>query len=398
MIEIVIVTWNGREDTLRCVDTVAGQRRSSRFDARITVVDNDSTDGTTEALLGREDVRVLRLGENRGFTGGIRTAAENSTADFLIFLNNDAVPEEHWLDALATAIHQAGPEVMAVGGRITDYTGERVDFAGGFLTFDGHAFQRDFHRPVEDSADLAPGAELLFACGGNMIVRRKPYLELGGFDDDYFAYLEDVDFGWRSWLSGWKTTYEPRAAVRHRSSATSSRLGDYERGVLFERNALQTAIKNFEAPFLKEAAGPIFLTFLHRLYHYVMTRNRDVSSFRQEPFGSTKKSASLPPGGIRRRLASWILGREVAVLDDPLTAMQFRALHWFFENQDRIMEKRRVVQSRRRVSDKVIFQKFPIAHVATYEGDQNLMSSQLFAALRTSLTSKDQTLDEILWK
>lgn len=398
MIEIVIVTWNGREDTLRCVDMVAGQRRSSRFDSRITVVDNGSTDGTTEALLGRDDVRVLRLGENRGFTGGIRTAAENSTADFLIFLNNDAIPDENWLDGLATAIHQAGAEVMAVGGRITDYTGERVDFAGGILTFDGHAFQRDFHRPVQDSTDLMPGAELLFACGGNMIVRRKPYLELGGFDDDYFAYLEDVDFGWRSWLSGWKTTYEPRAAVRHRSSATSRRLGDYERGVLFERNALQTAIKNFEAPFLKEAAGPIFLTFLHRLYHYVMTRNRDVSSIRQEPFGSTKKTASLPPGGIRRRLASWILGREVAVLDDPLTAMQFRALHWFFENQDRIMEKRRVVQSRRRVSDKVIFQKFPIAHVATYEGDQNLMSSQLFAALRTSLTSKDQTLDEILWK
>lgn len=398
MIEIIIVTWNGRDDTLRCVEAVASQLRSTRFDSRITVVDNGSTDGTTEALLGRQDVRVLRLRENRGFTGGIRTAAENSTADFLIFLNNDAIPEEHWLDGLASAIHDADPDVMAVGGRITDYTGERVDFAGGFLTFDGHAFQRDFHRPVEESSDLPPGAELLFACGGNMIVRRKPYLDLGGFDDDFFAYLEDVDFGWRSWLSGWKTTYEPRAVVRHRSAATSKRLGDFERGVLFERNALQTAIKNYEAPFLKEAAGPIFLTFLHRLYHYVMTRNSEVTLLRQEPVGSLKKAVTPPPSGLRRRLASWILGRKVAVLDDPLAAMQFRALHWFFENQDVVMEKRRIVQSRRRVSDKLIFQKFPIRHVATYEGDQALMSSQLFAALRTSLTSKDQTLDEILWK
>lgn len=398
MIEIIIVTWNGREDTLRCVEAVARQRQSISFDSRITVVDNGSSDGTTEALLRRTDVRVLRLQENRGFTGGIRAAAEDSSADSLIFLNNDAVPEADWLDRLASAIHSAGPEVMAVGGRILDYSGERVDFSGGFLTFDGHAFQRDFHRPVEESSDLPSGSELLFACGGNMIVRRKPYLDLGGFDDDYFAYLEDVDFGWRSWLSGWRTTYEPRAVVRHRSSATSKRLGDYERGVLFERNALQTAIKNYEAPYLKEAAGPIFLTFLHRLYHYVMTRNSEVSLLRQEPFGSRRKPGNPSSRGFRHRLASWILGREAVVVDDPLTAMQFRALHWFFENQDLIMEKRRIVQSHRKVSDKVIFQKFPIRHVATYEGDHDLMSSQLFAALRTSLTSEDQTLDEILWK
>jgi len=399
MIEIIIVTWNGRDDTLRCVETVAEQQQSSKVESRITVVDNGSTDGTSEALLARQDVRVLRLRENRGFTGGIRAAAENSTAEFLVFLNNDAVPEENWLDRLAAAMRDAGPEVMAVGGRITDYTGERVDFAGGFLTFDGHAFQRDFHRLLEESPDLASGSELLFACGGNMIVRRQPYLELGGFDDDYFAYLEDVDFGWRSWLSGWRTTYEPGAVVRHRSSATSRRLGDYERGVLFERNALQTAIKNYEAPFLKEAAGPIFLTFLHRLYHYVMTQNSEVGSLRRSPIGSRREPGQVPsPRGFRRRLASWILGREVAVLDDPLTAMQFRALHWFFENQDVIMEKRKAVQGRRSVSDKHIFQKFPIRYVATYEGDQNLMSSQLFAALRTSLTSKDQTLEEILWK
>lgn len=399
MIEIVIVTWNGREDTLRCVEAVAGQQRSSRIESRITVVDNGSTDGTTEALLQGNEARVLRLRENRGFTGGIRVAAENSSAEFLVFLNNDAVPEEHWLERLAAAIRSAEPEVIAVGGRITDYSGERVDFAGGFLTFDGHAFQRDFHRPLAESPDLPPGSELLFACGGNMIVRRQPYLELGGFDDDYFAYLEDVDFGWRSWLSGWRTTYEPGAVVRHRSSATSSRLGDYERGVLFERNALQTVIKNYEETFLKESAGPIFLAFLHRLYHYVMARNSEIGSLLRPPFGSPPERPEVrSPRRLRERLASWILGREVAVLDDPLTAMQFRSLHWFFENQDVIMKKRKAVQRRRSVSDRQIFQKFPIRYVATYEGDQKLMASELFIVLRTSLTAEDQSLDEILWK
>ena len=87
---------------------------------------------------------------------------------------------------------------------------------------------------------------MLFACGGNLLVRRRSFLAVGGFDDEYFAYYEDVDLGWRLWAAGWRVLFEPRAVARHRSNASSDRLGLYRRGFLFERNALCTAYKNLD--------------------------------------------------------------------------------------------------------------------------------------------------------
>src|SRR5205085_11732938 len=140
------------------------------------------------------------------------------------------------------------------------------------MTFDGHAFQDGFRFPLGSREEPRDGADIFFACGGNMISRREPLLELGAFDDDYFAYLEDVDFGWRSWVTGFRHIFSSHAVVRHHSSATSNRLGHFERGVLFERNALQTAMKNYDDDLLREISGSIFFTYLHRLHHYATTR------------------------------------------------------------------------------------------------------------------------------
>src|SRR5205814_2186889 len=142
--------------------------------------------------------------------------------------------------------------------------------------------------PLASADEPKAGADLLFACGGNMISRRDAVLALGGgFDDDFFAYLEDVDFGWRTWIGGKRALYEPRAAVRHKSSATSNRLGDFERGVLFERNALQTVLKNAES--LRELGGAALFAFLHRLHHYTTRRSGGGASARRRWRRSTTR-------------------------------------------------------------------------------------------------------------
>ena len=183
------------------------------------------------------------------------------------------MPESGWLAALAGAIESASDDVIAVGGKIVDSAGGSIDFIGGVITFDGHGFQDGFRYPIGSRPEPARGADILFACGGNMIVRRAEFMGRGGFDDDYFAYLEDVDFGWRSWIAGYRHTFEPAAVVRHASSATSNRLGNFERGVLFERNAMQTAIKNYGDATFRETAGAIFYTYLRRLHHYATHHN-----------------------------------------------------------------------------------------------------------------------------
>lgn len=400
--DIVIITWNGRDDTLRAIESVESERSSVERLAGpvgVTVVDNGSSDGTDEAISGRfPATRLLRFQTNRGFTGGVQLGVSASTADFVILLNNDAVAEPGWLVSLVESLRDAPADVIAVGGRIIDSTGTRVDFYRGIMTFDGHAFQPDFHQSIEEVDPPADGSEMLFACGGNMIVRRRSFLELGGFDDDYFAYLEDVDFGWRAWLSGWRILFSARATVRHRSSATSDRLGNFERGVLFERNALQTAFKNYEDALLRQTTSPILLTLLHRIHHYTVSRNGDTRPLTRAALGDSEGglSSTAAPGGFRRRLARLIAGPDAVILDDPLTRMQYRAVDWFFRNMETLVRKREEIQARRTRSDEEIFSRFPLHIVPTYPGDESLMSSTLFTLLKPPVETLEKRLDEII--
>ena len=342
-------------------------------DATITVVDNGSTDGSIAAVKRQfPDVRLLPLGKNFGFTGGLAAALKRSPGHNAIFLNNDAIPEEGWLASMIDAIESAPDDVVSIGGKIVDPKGALVDFVGGVMTFDGHAFQNFFRYPLASAKEPARGAELLFACGGNMISRRDALLALGGFDDDYFAYLEDVDFGWRTWIAGRRVLYEPRAIVRHKSSATSNRLGDFERGVLFERNALQTVLKNAES--LRELGGAALYAFLHRLHHYTTRRNKKAQELTRAPMTGKHKPATI---------------------DDPLTAMQFRALEWIFANESRIAKKRAAVQKARKRADAEIFARFPLHVVATYPGDEALLASALFREMLPEGVV-DKTLAEIM--
>jgi GT2 family glycosyltransferase len=377
--EIIIVNWNNRRETLACVAAVEAQLTEG---ASITVVDNGSTDGSATAIAAKHpNAKLFALPENRGFTGGLAAALAGSVADHVIFLNNDAVPEEGWLRAFVEAVENAAEDVIAVGGRIVDPTGANIDFIGGVMTFDGHAFQNGFRYPVGSRPEPAAGDELLFACGGNMIARRAPMMELGAFDNDFFAYLEDVDFGWRSWIAGWRVLYEPRASVRHASSTTSNRLGDFERGVLFERNALQTAIKNYEN--LGESASAVLFAYLHRLHHYATTRNPRADELSRSLFAPPKRKHRWPKPPL-------------AAIDDPLTAMQFRAFDWIVKNDARLAKKRHDVQQRRKRSDREIFERFPLHFVPTYPGDAQLMQSALFRLLRPALPSEDKSLEEII--
>jgi GT2 family glycosyltransferase len=380
--DVIIINWNHRQQTLDCLAAVSAQLGDISGGAMITVIDNGSTDGSILAVRDAYPAaRLLPLGTNTGFTGGISAGVARSPARNVVFLNNDAVPEPGWLASLVQAIDGAPDDVVSVGGKIVSLDGQLIDFIGGVMTFDGHAFQNGFRYAVGTRPEPQTGDELLFACGGNMISRRDRYLSLGGFDDDYFAYLEDVDFGWRTWIAGGRVLYEPKGLVRHHSSATSERLGSFERGVLFERNALQTAMKNFEDA--SGAGAAVLFAFLHRLHRYTMTRNRDTGEL-SRPFGAKSRSR----GRFRRT--------PLATIDDPLTAMQFRALDWVLRSSGRIAEKRQRVQAARQRGDGEIFQRFPLHFIPTYPGDEELIRNPLFALLRPHLPSVDKTLGDII--
>ena len=230
-VSVCILSWNGRRHLETCLPALRAQRDPG-VPWEVLVLDNGSDDGTV-AWVRREHpwVRLVESPVNTGFCGGNNRLVAAAEGDAVALLNNDTRPREGWLAALVEALAGAPDDVAAVSGRILDWTGERLDFARGVMTFDGHAFQLDFGRPLERARVPADGDELLFPCGGNLLVKKRSFLDAGGFDEDYFAYLEDVDLGWRLWSGGervcspsarWSTTARRRPATCWASTTGAS--------------------------------------------------------------------------------------------------------------------------------------------------------------------------------
>lgn len=420
-VSILLLSWNGRDHLGPCLAALAAQRPAG-VEVETLLLDNGSTDGSADWVRAHHpEVRLVESPTNLGFCAGNNRLAELAAGDALVLLNNDTRAEPDWLAALVDAYRAAPDDVAAVGGRIVDWEGERLDFGRGVLTFDGHAFQLDFRRPLAEARQPAAGEELLFACGGNLIVGRAAFRAAGGFDPRYFAYLEDVDLGWRLWASGARILACPAATVRHRSSATSDRLGHFQRGFLFERNALRTVHKNLEPELWRALMPAVLLTFLARVEAMLAESNPGGAALRSDPFAGAiadtaparageslgEKWRRMGPGEFARRgaakaarlLSSATRGarREPIAVDDPRTLAQLRAMSFFRASLESCEEERARLAGRRRRSDRELFERFPLWIVPTYPGDTELFASPAFERwLPAELGFLRSTLAEVM--
>ncbi len=389
-VSIVVLTHDGRDHLATCLASLAADGWPSG-DVEVVVVDNGSTDGT--ASLVRTDfpaVRLLPAGRNLGFAPGVRFGAQECRGETLVLLNNDTKVEKGWLSALVSALDGAPADVAAVTGRIVSWDGTKVDYRDTLLTFDGHAFQKDFGRPVADVRDDPPGAPRLAPCGGNMAIRKETFLSHGGFDDDFFAYLEDVDFGLRLASRGLGTAYEPRAVVRHRSGATGEALGIFNRGFLIEKNAFATFFKNVDDELRIALLPAVLLTFLHRTERILRETAPDGGVLTIDPYrdGGGSGGRAVAPRGLRRRAVhavARLLGVAVPESGPDLAGehalSSLRALHRIAVDLPRLEEKRRENERLRTVPTRAIFERFRPAIVPTYPGDEELFSSEAFTSL-----------------
>jgi GT2 family glycosyltransferase len=386
---IVVVHHRGAEHLFEALAALDEACRG-RLSAEVIVVDNASGLPVAELLRRHPTIRRVVADRNVGFAAGCRLGADAARGPALLFVNDDAVVETEAPLLLAEALARAEPDVVAVAGRLTDLAGERNDFSDGFLTFDGHAFQKEVGKPVEALSGSAPGEERLFACGGLMAVRRGEFLSSGGFDEDYFAYLEDVDFGWRQWIFGRRIVAEPRARARHRGGATGEALGVFSRGYLFEKNAFATAYKNFDRDYFAALMPSVLAAFLTRISEMIAARNPGAAKLASDPY-EERERPSLAPRlfGISERTDSSVR------LDDPLTLAHLRALLWIHRSQESLARKRQAVQSQRRRPDSEIFAKFPLRLVPTYPGDERLDSEFFREFLESAPRLLRTTLEEI---
>jgi GT2 family glycosyltransferase len=217
-VSIVIPSWNG---AALLAPALASLTRQTFDDFEIVVVDNGSSDGTVE-MLGREHpgVRLVELGENRGFAAAVNAGISAARGEIVVLMNNDTEAEPHWLEALVRAL-DGNPRVGSVASRmLTFFDPARIDSAG--VQFGLYASQ--IGEGARDGAWFDEPREVFAACAGAAAYRREALDQVGGLDERYFAYFEDVDLGARLQLAGWRCMYAPDAVIRHHGSATSNRI------------------------------------------------------------------------------------------------------------------------------------------------------------------------------
>lgn len=342
-VSVVVANLDGRALLPDCLDAVAALRYPPELVETI-VVDNGSRDGSLELVAERwPGVRRIALGRNLGFAGANNAGARAARGAYLALLNNDARPDGDWLAALVGAVDEAGG-TLCVGAKILDWQGETVDFVGGALNLYGRAFQLDDGLPLEATPYDRPH-ESLFACGGAMLIRRDLFLELGGFDDAFTAYFEDVDLGWRLWLAGYRVVFEPAAVTYHRKHGTGGRLFPVERRyALAEANALRMLVKNLEEANLRRVLPVALMLGVQRS---LSQAGVDTDSYAFAPV-SEPLEAGLAPDAVPEPAMTRVATSYLVAIDTVAREMP------------ELLERREAVQAGRKRSDAEIFARFPL--------------------------------------
>ena len=243
-VAILVLNYNGKSLLEECLSSVLASVTSR---ANVYLVDNGSTDGSVEYTRDRFPyVRTIILDHNLGFAKAYDDAVKQVSEDIVIFLNNDVEVAKDWFEPLVAPLESESDERLAICGSkiLFRYDRKRVNHAGGTLLPIGGSIDIDFL--LLDRGEPAKPKFVGCVCGASMAVKRSVFLELGGFDEDFFVYSEDADFCWRAWLAGYKVMLIPRSLLYHKYGGTFTPYIDPRRVFLGERNRMQCLLKNLE--------------------------------------------------------------------------------------------------------------------------------------------------------
>lgn len=225
-IAVVILNWNGISLLREFLPGVLHHTPQEK--AEIYVADNGSTDESTAWL--RENhprVKVIELKQNHGFSKGYNLALQQIDARYYVLINSDIEVTPNWLDPCIRRLEE-DQEVAAVQPKILSHT-KRSEFeyagaAGGYIDRWGYPFCRGriLYVTEKDNGQYDQPVSVLWATGACLFIRSDAFHKAGGFDDDFFAHMEEIDLCWRLKNQGWKIGVEPAATVYHLGGATLS--------------------------------------------------------------------------------------------------------------------------------------------------------------------------------
>jgi GT2 family glycosyltransferase/glycosyltransferase involved in cell wall biosynthesis len=249
VVSIVLLNYRTPEETIECLSRL-GELDWPADRLEVICVDNASGDGSAERIRAAAPagVRVVESPSNTGFAGGCNFGAALATGQYVAFLNNDARADSRWLRA-AEDVFLREPRVACVASKVLDWDGVNVDFVDAAVTFYGMGYKPGAGMPLaggQVEALAEQERDVLFGTGSAMIMRLDVFREVGGFDERFFMFYEDVDLGWRLNLLGWRVRYVPGSLAFHKHHGTIKAYGNFRERYLLERNALLSLYKNVE--------------------------------------------------------------------------------------------------------------------------------------------------------
>lgn len=375
-VSVIVLNYNGLKHLETCFTSLlALDYQADRLE--LMLVDQASHDASVAYMQEHfPSVRVVQTGGNLGFAAGNNYGAERAASEYIAFLNNDTRVEPDWLSELVKGM-LAGRErgVVCTSSLMLDWSGKRIDFLAGALNFHGFGFQpaygmpasqfgfqptesaghREHSRQVQVQMQVQP-RDLLFACGGSMLIQREVFLQVGGFDPAYFAFFEDVDLGWRLWVLGHRVTLTPTAVTYHRHHGTADSIPGHRIQVLFERNALYTIYKNYSPANLDKILPAALLLLGQRAVRFAELGGVDLSDYDfAHHLSLTTHHSSLPLEAVHRNAVATLLAVD-----------EFRA------TLDGASRKRDWIQAHRTRTDEELFALFGQpgrVHLLNHEAD-----------------------------
>ncbi|MCD8081936.1 MAG: glycosyltransferase family 2 protein [Clostridiales bacterium] len=258
---IVIPNYNGLKFMEPCMAALAAQTCQ---DFEILVVDNGSTDGSAE-WLQEHGIPSILMFHNMGFSAAVNAGIRAAKTPYVILLNNDTEAEPGYVGALIHAI-EASPRIFSVSPKMIQlHQRELMDDAGDMYSIFGWAYQRGVGQ---ETWRYDRPCHVFSACAGAAIYRRAVFDEIGLFDEMHFAYLEDIDVGWRAKLAGYVNLYCPRAVVYHVGSGTSGSRYNEFKVRLAARNNVYLNYKNMPPVQLAVNAVPIGAGILVKYFFF----------------------------------------------------------------------------------------------------------------------------------
>ncbi len=237
-VTIIIPNWNTQRWLPGCLD---GLRAQHFRDFRIILVDNGSTDDSVAFVrLQYPEVEILSFTENRGFAVAVNAGIQQANTEYVVLLNPDTAPQPDWLANLVETIANSPSEVAALASKMLSLKNPNIiDDAGDTLSWYGSARKRGVGQPAREYNEAA---DVFSTCAGAALYRRCFLTEIGGFDEDFGSYLEDIDLGLRGRLLGYRYLYVPDAQILHQSHGAGIARSRYV--YLMTRNRLSLLVKN----------------------------------------------------------------------------------------------------------------------------------------------------------